>query len=323
MRAARFLVGMLLAVVTATGAGAGEPAHDARLTSEGQLDPVYGQGIGRVEDGWIVSGTNVLGRLDDGLRETLRVTPAIPPEWAAQGFDHIGDPDVAGGFLYAPLEQPDYDRGRQATARFDLTTLTLVDAVLLPQHHNSFVTVEAGIAYTTDFFDDDTLLRYDVEDGWKPLEPLRLSRGLERIQGGDVAGGAVWLSTDDDNNGVYRVDLETGRVDDVGSAGHLDGEGEGIDATALAGGSLHMLTRDVRVTPVWLGHFEVTGPTPTTGGQAEGRNDTRAASDEVDSSWPPILVAGALALAAGAVLAVFVVIRQARATARDGGKPPG
>jgi hypothetical protein len=323
VRAARLLVGMLLAVVAATGAGAGEPVHDARLSSEDPLDPVYGQGIARVDGGWIVSGTNVLGRLDDGLREQLRVAPVIPPEWTAQGFDHVGDPDVADGFLYAPLEQPDYDRGRQATARFDLATLTLIDAVLLPQHHNAFVTVAAGIAYSTDFFDDDTLLRYDVEDGWKPLEPLRLSRRLDRIQGGDVAHGAVWLSTDDVRNGVYRVDLETGRVDDVGSAGHLDGEGEGIDATALASGSLHLLTRDVRVTPVWLGHFDVAGPTPTTARQADGRNDAGAASDQVDSSWPPILVAGALALATGAVLAAFMVIRQARATARGGGRRPG
>ena len=47
------------------------------------------------------------------------------------------------------------------------------------------------------------------------------------------------------------------RVDAVGNAGHVDGEGEGIDATKLATGRLHVLTVDVMVTPVWMGNLAV------------------------------------------------------------------
>jgi hypothetical protein len=72
-------------------------------------------------------------------------------------------------------------------------------------------------------------------------------------------GGVVWLSTDDDANMLYRVALSGGRVDDLGNAGHVDGEGEGIDATKLRSGRLHVLTVDVMVTPVWLGNLAVTG----------------------------------------------------------------
>ena len=65
-------------------------------------------------------------------------------------------------------------------------------------------------AYTMDRFDGDSLLRYDVAHDWKPLPPLKMSMLLHHTQGGDVAHGAVWISTDDPVHGLYRVDLATG-----------------------------------------------------------------------------------------------------------------
>ncbi len=292
---------------------------DAVLTSEERVDPVYGQGIARVDGGWIMSGRSTLGRLDDALVETLRVGSVIPPDWVARGFDHVGDPDVYAGFLYAPLEQPDYERGEQATARYDPVTLAFVDATTVPQHENSFVTVDGdGVAYSMDRFGGDALVRYDVDAGWKPLDPIRLSRTVERVQGGDVVGGIAWLSTDDDDNGIYRVDLASGKVDQVGSAGHLDGEGEGIDATELTSGTIHTLTVDAAITPVWLGHFEVGEPA----GSAPPTTAARREDDAVDSSWPPILVALVLLVGTGAVVAGVVVVRQARTAARTGRTRP-
>ena len=243
------------------GAAAAAAAPQARLTSEAQLDPVYNQGIARAKDGWVLSGTRVLARVDDRLQDTNRVTDAIPADWAARGFDHIGDVDVAGRYVYAPYEQPDYERGEQAIARYDAKTLAFVDAVTVPQHEASFVTVDPKtmIAYSMDRFGGDALLRYDVRKGWKQLTPVRMSQFVDRVQGGDVVAGAVWLSTDDDANGLYRVALPGGRVEPLGNAGHVDGEGEGIDATKLRTGRLHVLTVDVMVTPVWLGNLAVSG----------------------------------------------------------------
>ncbi len=221
-----------------TAAGA---APQARLTSEVQLDPVYNQGIARAKDGWVLSGTRVLARLDDRLRDMNRVTDAIPAEWAARGFNHIGDIDVAGRYVYAPYEQPDYERGEQAIARYDVKTLAFVDAVTIPQHEASFITVDPKtmIAYSMDRFGGDALLRYDVRKGWKQLTPVRMSQFVDRVQGGDVVGGA--------------------RVDALGNAGHVDGEGEGIDATKLGNDRLHVLTVDVAFTPVWMGNLAVAG----------------------------------------------------------------
>jgi hypothetical protein len=45
-----------------------------------------------------------------------------------------------------------------------------------------------------------------------------------------------------------------------------------------------------------------------------------APAEDLDTSWPPVLVAGALVLLALAVVAVVVVVRQARGAARTGGR---
>ena len=50
----------------------------------------------------MLSGTRVLARVDDRLGDTNRVPEAIPADWAGRGFNHIGDVDVAGRYVYAP-----------------------------------------------------------------------------------------------------------------------------------------------------------------------------------------------------------------------------
>ena len=45
----------------------------------------------------------------------------------------------------------------------------------------------------------------------------------------------------------------------MGSSGHAGGEGEGLDATPLNGARFHSMTVDVKLSPVWLGHFKVVG----------------------------------------------------------------
>jgi hypothetical protein len=226
----------------------------ARVVGETIVSGAYRQGVARVDDGWVFSSNNALFRNDDQFVETLAVGPAIPPAPAARGFNHIGDVDVVGDIVYAPFEQPDYSLGTQAMARYDATTLAFMDAVDVKQHHNSFVTVDpdTGIAYSMDEFGGQALLRYDTRRDWKRLAPLAMSTNVDRVQGGDVFNGAVWLSTDDATDGVYRVDLRTGRVISLGSIGRVDGEGEGIDATPLPSGDLHVLSADVAIVPVRL-----------------------------------------------------------------------
>jgi len=70
------------------------------------------------------------------------------------------------------------------------------------------------------------------------------------------------LSTDDAHDGVYSVDLGTGVVQRLGSIGHADGEGEGIDATPTASGDLHVLSADVKIVPMRVIDLVVTAHAP-------------------------------------------------------------
>lgn len=300
------IVGRLVAVLLGLLAAAGPSAG---FSSSESLDPAYTQGLARASDGWVVSGVDVLARVDERMQTVKRIDGVIPPAWKERGFNHVGDIDIAGTTLYVPFEQPDYDRGQQAMARFDASTLTFRDARTVPQHENSFVAVDGntGIAYSMDRFGGDALLRYDVRADWRPLAPLHLDRMLARVQGAAVARDAVWLMTDDDHHGLYRVDIDSGVVADLGSAPPSGGEGEGIDAAALSSGDLHATVVDADRAAVTLDHFRISGE----GGAVQGAG--------ADTSWPPALVYFSIALVVAALGAVGTVFYRARTTLRPKG----
>jgi len=242
----------LVAVLASLASGCTTTPPSAPVTREVTVHPLYRQGLARIESGWIFSFNDGLYRTDDADVQTLARSPAIPDEWKARGYNHIGDIDVVGDVLYAPLEQPDYEQGRQAVLLYSAATLEFQSGFEVAQHENSFLSVDpsTGIAYSLDRFGGDTLLRYDTTENWKPLEPLRMSKFVDKVQGGDVALGAIWLAADDAIKGLYRVDLSTGRVDDLGSLGHKGGETEGIDATREPSRLLRVLWIDPREVPV-------------------------------------------------------------------------
>jgi hypothetical protein len=247
------------ASVTSTTAAPGPESWTAELGDAQEVDGNYRQGVARVDGGWIFTNNNAIYRTDESFTQTVVHLDAIPPELASKGYNHLGDPDVADGVLWVPVERDDKDQALQVTARYDAETLAFVDSFEVPQHHNAWVAVaDDGIVYSNDLFTDDTVLRYRVSGTTtEPLTPLSMSQSIDRIQGGDLADGALWLSTDDDHNGVYRVDLETGAVTDLGGAGHVAGEGEGIDATDLPSGLLHTVVADEQIIPMWLTHLKV------------------------------------------------------------------
>lgn len=236
------------------------PDLAATITEEVTVDGLYRQGLARVDDGWIFTSQWSLHRTDEELTVLVEDRDAMPDELKPLGYDHIGDADVHDGTLWVPLESnAGKDTGEQLTARYDAETLAYVDSFPVAQHHNAFIAVDDdGVLWSADEFSDDTLLRYTVEGTTVTmLEPLVMDRTIERIQGADIAEGAIWLATDDERNGVYRVDPETGEVDDLGSMGRAAGEGEGIDATDLPSGLLHTLVADEAVVPMYLVHMSV------------------------------------------------------------------
>jgi hypothetical protein len=89
------------------------PAVHATPSSQETLAANLNHGLAHVPDGWIASGTTALARFDAHLAPEVEIDQAIPPTWLGQGFDHIGDVDVAGAVLYVPFEQSDFERNVQ------------------------------------------------------------------------------------------------------------------------------------------------------------------------------------------------------------------
>jgi hypothetical protein len=284
LRATPFL---LVAVLAAGSSVAGAAASGPRLQLRGDLRIPDGSGVGvaRLRDGWIVAGPDLLARLDDSLESVRTSTAVIPPVWRAKGYARLGDVAVAGTSVYVPFEQPDDALNRQVVARFDARTLRFRDAVEIPQRDIAFVAVDARerVAYSMNHLDDDALLRYDMTDRWRPLPSLGLGRVIQRVRGADVASHALWLSTDDARHGVYRVDIRSGVVADLGSAGHLDSVVGGLDATPVGEASLHVMVAAGDEAAVLTGFAVVGEEAPRPGGVGH-------------SGWPPVLVMGVVAL---------------------------
>ena len=117
-------------------------AWAATVDSSVKVSLFYSQGIARIEGGWVFSAAKGLWRTDDAYTELVEHTSPLPAELDEAGYRHIGDIDVAGGKIYAALEQKDFDRNEQAVARFDAMTLVYIDHVLLPQHKAPFIAVD-------------------------------------------------------------------------------------------------------------------------------------------------------------------------------------
>ena len=97
-------------------------APSIQLRSQQKVPTRFNQGVAHWGGGWILSGTDDLARVDTKLKAIAENTSPIPSEWAAKGYNHMGDIDLTNGIIYAPFEQPDYNLGHQATARYDVAT---------------------------------------------------------------------------------------------------------------------------------------------------------------------------------------------------------
>lgn len=237
----------------------------ATLTTSSKVPLQYSQGIARLPGGWAFSAKSGLWRTDDAFTELVAVVPPLPATLAdAEGYGHVGDIDYADGKLFAALEQGDSNVGKQAVAWFDPKTLEYQGHVYLPQHENPCLCIDEQtlIAYTPDRYHGDSVQMYDVKANWKPLGTLKFSRKLDAMQGIDVQNGALWFSCDDPVHGLYRVDLKTGMVTQIGTIGRLEESGlqpevEGIDA---ADGLLRTLTDNPLNATSWVDEWKVTGP---------------------------------------------------------------
>lgn len=226
------------------------------------------QGLAHDGQSWFFSWRYGLQRTDAQYRAEAGDLSAIPAVLREQGSNHIGDVDVLDGTLYVPIEDDAY--ARPLIALYDAQTLAYrgqAHALAPHQAHVAWVALDATrrVAYSGDWSQMDQINVYDLDHEFAWLRALPLGTTLDRIQGGEVYEGALYLTRDDADKSVYKINLDTGTVLPlltlVPDASGALGEMEGVAMRRLDDGTA-MHTIDLKAS--YLGanfrHFRRTQP---------------------------------------------------------------
>lgn len=251
---------------------------------------------------------NILQKTGGFDLTTMSLTSGIPEVLAAQGFDHIGDIDVANGVIYASLdsEAGDYQNGH--VAMFDASDLHYLGMVLpmagapdnLHDDLASWVAVDApkGLAYGKEWQLGDTLNVYDLDD-FSLVGTLTMGQSLKNIQGAKVLGDTMYMAAHDSTKSVYALDMSSGHVEELFRLPTVAGaynETEGIGLRQHADGSVEMYVEMI-ITPdnddarAFVRLFHYTSP---------------------DAAPAPVPLPATLPLAAGALGALATLRRRRR-----------
>lgn len=209
---------------------------------------VRSQGVTTDGSAWYFSWTHGLERTDLSFNTLASNNLAIPVAQAILGDNHIGDIDFANGTLFVPLEDGSaYQNPYLAT--YDPVSLTATNVVAVSNTLMTagvpWVAADAprGNVYIAQWDPTPEIFVFDMAT-LAQTGSIPLSTTLSRIQGAKVFEGSLYLSTDDADKDIYKVNLDTGTVIPL-FAFHQDFEEEGLAFLPMPDGSLmHTLNVD-------------------------------------------------------------------------------
>jgi len=224
-----------------------------------------GQGVATDGTSWYFSGTLSLEKTDLQFNTQVSNGFAIPLTLSIAGSNHIGDIDVYGGTLYAPIEDGSGYMNPKLV-KFD-TMLNAGTVYSIPHALQTqgvpWVAVDGmrSLIYLAEW-DPTTQLNLFSLSTVTYLRSLQLTPPagvtLGRIQGAKVFEGALYLNTDDATKTVYKLNLETGTVLRLFALGAI-GENEGLAFLARPDGSqLHTLNVNTSSSGSELRHHQRT-----------------------------------------------------------------
>ena len=186
------------------------------------LEDYYMSNQGVTTDGtyYYFSGKKNLGKADVQTGEIFRInTSPIPKELKDLGCNHIGGLSLYDGIIYAAVEDgPDYLH--PFIVLYDAQTLAYTGKCYeLPQalHIEGVpwcaVDADRQVLYTAEW-SNATVLNVFALDDLHLVGTVPLSEPIDRMQGGELFGGRLYLSCDEENDlkRVFSVDVETGDV---------------------------------------------------------------------------------------------------------------
>ena len=224
--------------------------------------------------GGAVSALDITGlaKFDLNMNCKKLKTGAVPKEFTKKyGSDHIGGIDCAGGYIYAPVEGEidgeykynfilvyDCETLEYTGIYYDLTSDKLTDGIPW-----CAVDREKGLLYTSKFDGVTEILKYNLETmGY--IDSIELDRTVNRIQGGSVYEGDIYLSydvSDSTEEQIYKINPDDGSVtlEMIRYLPNYDNEAEDICIYPLPDGTLiHTIDYDKLINANVL-HYKKTG----------------------------------------------------------------
>ena len=236
---------------------------------------IMGQGITTDGEYYYTSGSITAFNLQalakfkvDGMNIVKSRVNPLPDVCRDRGNNHIGGISYYNGKIYASVEGG--DECYACIVVFDCETLKPTGEVYdLPNELYDdgipwlAVNQETGLLYASKWNDAEYIRVYDINDGMKNVDNIRLSETVHRIQGGEFYNGTLYLSNDIKGYETYKkilsVNVETGAV---GVAAIRDVGGDNVEAEGLTfcetedGAVMHVLDYN-RVIGVFVHHYKV------------------------------------------------------------------
>jgi hypothetical protein len=190
------------------------------------------QGIATDGERWFFSWQYGLEIADEDFQTVKRnssfqlpmnLVPGIPTSLLAQGLNHIGDIDYHDGIIYASLDTTrGYTNGHVALYNASDLSYTGIAYELTGSPSNpkkdvaSWVAVdpERGYGYGKEWQSGNTINVYRLQD-WSFDHVLTMDAALENVQGAKVHGDWLYMSSNNTTQSVYRVNLNTGHVEEL------------------------------------------------------------------------------------------------------------
>ncbi len=203
-----------------------------------------------------------LAKFDENMKCTQKKSNAVPKEFYEKyGSNHIGGIDCANGYIYAPVEGDidgegylynfillyDCETLEYTGKYYDMTSERLTDGIpwCAIDRENSYL-------YTSKFDDVTEILQYDLET-MSFIKAIPLEKELDRLQGGSVYEGILYLSydvSDSTTEQVLAVDPADGSVwvEFTRCLPNYDNEAEDICVYPLPDGTLfHIVDYDMLI----------------------------------------------------------------------------
>lgn len=204
-------------------------------------DGTYFYGFGALK----VAGYCGIAKIDAKTGEIVNNSEyCIPKDIMLKGYTHFGDGSYYEGRLYIACE--DIGFRNPAVFVYDAETLEFIEYRQVPENvlkdaHLPWCVVNNGVVYMSEFDNVDEIKMLRLSD-FSYIGSIKLDMTLQHVQGGDIYGGTLYLSSNDGNKvkPTYAVDLATGstKVSFVRGTGKTDTEAEGLAVYPFEDGSL-------------------------------------------------------------------------------------